>query len=483
MIVPFPRFEPDKSDFNPSAGDGVLNCLPVADGWGPMASLVEQSAALPSEPLGAVFVRKANGETTIIAGTETNLYKLNTSTNPYSWDEISKSTDAYSVPISDKWQFTVFGDYLIACSLGGPPQFFDIEAGTNFADLTGAPTARYVWTAGDFVVFGYLDGEPNKVRWSGLNDAEYWTSGQRGADEQVIPTGGEIMGGIGDQRGSLILMRDAMKYMQFAPESRYTFTFSDANTKRGVVAAHSIVQIGQNQFAYLSEDGFFSNLEGTPIGAEKVDRWFLNELDRDYLFDVKGMADPFNKIVWWRYRNTQGQNRLIGYDWQLSQWCYSDEQILEAAALASPALSWDALALQYASIDDVDVPFNSLLFQGGRPVFAGFNSNNKLVFAGGSNLAATLETSWVEPNQGKRAFLNEGRLIGDASTFTVAAGRKDFHSDDPEYKTAVSPSTRTGRLPLKADARLHRQRLAIPAGEIWEVVTAIDLNFVGSGQL
>lgn len=482
QFFPFPPFEPDKAEYNPDASDACLNALPAADGWKPQQALVEISDALPDTCLGIAAVRNSSDAVVIFAGTVDNLYKLDTTTSPYSWDEVSKSTDAYSVPTDEKWTFTVFGTTLVAHTLGDTPQYIDIDSPVAFADLTGAPTARHSWVAGDFFVFGHLSGAPNKIRWSGVNDVTFWTIGKRSADEQVVPRG-EIMGGIGDQRGAVIIHRSAMSYMQFAPNSGYTFTISDANSARGAVSPYSIVQIGPGDFFYLSEDGFFRGVRGQPIGAERVDGWFFDNVDLDYLYDVRGSADPFEKIVWFRFRQSDASFKLLGYDWQLDRWCQSDVSIREAVPLISPATSWDGLDALYASIDAADIPFDSRLLKGGRPTFGAVTTDDKLAFFSGTNRAATLETNGIELVPGSRAFVNEGRAIGDGETFTAQVGVQDHHGDDVTWKTAVSPSSRSKLLPFRASGRLFRLRKIYAAGAEWSIATGMQVNYEGDGDL
>lgn len=477
-------FEPEQSSlFISTAGNNLVNCLPHKNGWGPMPSFTEVSEALPTECLGAVFVFLASGAVKVFAGTATNLYRLNAGSYPYTWDEISKVTDTYAVPSGGRWDFELFGQNLIAANGGGVLQFVDVETSNDFADIAGSPNCKYVFSSGDFLIAANISGATSTIQWSGLNDSSFWTNGQRGADQQAFPSGGVIQGGIADRRGAVIFQRDRMQYLQFAPGSGYTFTTSEANTRRGVVSPLSIVQIGPEQFMYLSEDGFFSGVEGKPIGAERVDRWFFDEVDQTYLSEVRGMADPFDKIVWWRFKATDGMNKLLGYDWQLDRWCYSDQQITEAAKVALPGTTWDGLDNLYATIDAATESFDSALYKAGKPVFGGFTTNNKLAVATGVNKAVEIETGFLELNEGKRAFITGGHVQTDADTFTVSVGVKDYHSDDTTYKSAVSPSSRTKQLPLRADGRLHSFKLNIAAGENWEVANAIQIEANGSGKL
>lgn len=480
-MIPFPPFEPDRSPYQMISGDNLKNCLPVADGWGPMPDLVTISLALPSACKGAVYVRDASGDFTTIAGTATRLYKLNTAT--YAWDDISGPSAPYAVPLNDTWTFTRFGNRLIAHHLGNVVQVYDINAPATFTNLAGSPpVAKYSWVAGEFLVFGYLDAEPNYIQWSGVNDITFWTIGQRGADKQQLPTGEEVVGGIGDQMGAIVAQRGAMRYMRFAPETGYTFTISTANDKRGVVAPKSLVSIGPGQFVYLSEDGFFSGAEGTPIGAERVDSWFISQIDIDYLQDVVGVADPYQKIVWWQFQTPTGSKLALGWDWQLNRWCYTDQAFEIMVAMVTPALTWDGMDALYASFDVANIPFDARLLAGGRPTFAAFTTDHKLAYFSGENKAAVMETAEIELNEGMRTFVNGARVKSDATAFTVEVGQSDYHGGLMTYKAAATPSTRTKKVSLRCSGRLHRFRLNLAAGAMWSVVEGITPSGVIEGE-
>lgn len=481
-MIPFPLFEPDKSLFNGGAGYNLLNCLPVADGWGPMPDFEPLSAALGADCLGMTAYKAYDGTLTVIAGTATDLYKLNTSTSPYSWDNVSISAAAYSVPSGDLWSFAVFGDYLIACQLGNVPQFISLSTGVAFGNLAGSPpTAKYVATVGDFLVLFRLDGSPNKLQWSGLNDSEWWTPGQRNSDIQEFPDGGEIQALSRVGLGAVVIQRDGMKNMVFSGDTN-VFAFSDANSARGAISGPSVVQIGPGRFFYLAEQGFFSGIDGTPIGAERVDRWFFENIDLDYLPEVQGFADPYNKIAWWKFITIDGTSRLLGYAWQLNRWCYSDQDMQAGAAIATPGITLEGLDNLYASLDDIPASLDSRIFKGGRPVFAIIGTDGKLAFLAATNKAAVLETAQIELVKGSRAFVNGGRVVTDATGYTVTLRYADYHGGTITDKTAVSPSSRSGHLPLRASGRLFSFRMDIPAGTDWTVVTAIEPSVVREGQ-
>ncbi|MCZ7480556.1 hypothetical protein [Rhizobium rhizogenes] len=482
MRYAFGPFEPDKSVFNVAVSGNVVNAFPVANGWGPMPGLSVISDMLPAACRGAAYVRDSVGNYTIIAATASRIYKLNTT--DYSWDDISGPSAPYNLPLVDTWTFTVFGTKLLIHNIADPIQAYDIETGADCVDLPGSPPhAKYSWVSGDFLVIGSLSGSngEKKIRWSGVNDIEFWTIGEKGADEQVLPEGEEIMGGFGEQNGFYVINRSAMHFFVFSPSSGYTFTRQTLNPKQGAISAHSIVSIGPGLFFYLSEDGFFSGAARKPIGAERVDKWFLSQVDMAFLGEVQGASDPYEKIIWWKYRKTDGTYRRLGYDWQLDRWCTTDLQVGEMMSLVTPGVTWDGLATLYSSIEEVTEPFDSRVFLGGRPTMATFTVDNKLAFFSGENLPTMLETARIEPDSLIRTFCHSARVITDASGYSVTDTVYAYH----DAAGATSPpqtANRAGLLNYRQDGRLHKFSCTIPAGADWSIISDIDANFEEGGE-
>ncbi|MND84947.1 hypothetical protein D3C80_768500 [compost metagenome] len=482
MRLAFGPFEPDKSAFNAAVSGNIVNCFPVANGWGPMSGLTTISDALPAPCRGAVYVRNSVGNYTIIAATATNIYRLDTT--DYSWEDISGASAPFSLNLEDTWTFTVFGTKLLIHNVSDPIQVYDIELGAACADLPGSPPqAKYSWVSGDFLVLGYLAGTngEKKIRWSGVNNIEFWTIGERGADEQVLPEGNEIMGGFGEQNGFYVINRNAMHFFVFSPSSGYTFTRQTLNPKQGAISARSIVSIGPGLFFYLSEDGFFTGADRKPIGAERVDKWFLSQVDMTYLGEVQGSADPYEKIIWWKYRRQDGSFRRLGYDWQLDRWCTTDLQVGEMMSLVTPGITWEGLALLYATIDDVTEPFDSRVFLGGRPTMATFTTDNKLAFFSGENLGATLDTAIIETDAVIRTFCRSARVITDALGFSVTDTVYSYHGSTGSVSAAQTVN-RAGLLNFRQDGRLHKFSCSIPSGSDWSIISDIEATFEEAGE-
>lgn len=478
-MIRFPNFEPDRSDYALDATTMLVNAAPVKDGWGPVPDIVAISDALGAACLGAVYARTSSGAYRLIAGTASALYELE---SDYSWTDVTGSTTP-AVPAGDRWSFAQFGPNLVAVNLGTVPQALDLDSGTDFADLSGSPpTARYAWVAGEHLVLGHHTSFPNRLQVSGIGDAAFWTLNERGCDLQDFPDGEEIMGGIGSEKGALIFHRTMIRQMVLQPSGAYSFATQVVNPSRGVVAPLSIAQIGPGQFFYYSQDGFFLGAEGKPIGAERVDRWFSQQIEPTKIGEIRSVADPFEKIVWTQAEKPDGDKFLLGYDWQLDRWCYADNNVSEMCVMVTPGVSWDGLGSLYTTIDDIDVPFDSALFSGGLVRFAAFNTSNELCFFTGEPRAATLETSDLEFNPGFRSFLQELRVYTDCTDFTIEVGTRDFHGDPITWCNPVTPFSTTKACHFRSNGRLHRIRMNIAEGMNWNHVIGLEEKVRREGQ-
>jgi hypothetical protein len=166
--IPLGAFAPDASSFNREAIDTVRGMLPSRDGWNRFPGLVAASAALPSRPIGAVeAIDPADGATYIYAATQSGMYRLDTSSDPYTWTDVSNaSIQPYSLSDETMVDFTIFGDKVIAANRAWPGlQVATIGSG-SFSTIAGAPTASFVETFGDRVWALGQTAAPNRVEYS-----------------------------------------------------------------------------------------------------------------------------------------------------------------------------------------------------------------------------------------------------------------------------------------------------------------------------
>lgn len=472
-MIPFPPFEPDRAVY--ASGQEIINCVPVADGWGPLADLTVISEALASTCLGAWYVRTSSGAYRVFAATQTAIYEQDTT--DYSWTDVSRlAGGAYAVPDGDEWSAAVFGTVLILTNIADVVQSINVDSGSNFAALAGSPPqAKYVWVAGDYLVLGNHAGFPNRIETSGINDATYWTIGLKGCDVQDFPDGDEVMGGIGTEKGAVIFQRTMIRAMTLMYSGEYSFRTDVVNATRGIASPLSISNIAPGRYVYYSPDGFFMGPEGTAIGRNRVDRWFNSEADGDLIHTVKAMADPFQKIVWFQATRPDTTKFLLGYSWAEDRWCYADSNFTAMAALVTPAVTIDGLALLYATIDDVLPPFDSRLFTGGAPTMAVFDTSNRMCLMTGLPREATLTTVDTQLSPGRRSFVTEATAISDCSDYTLTPITATKYGGARTAGTASSPHSSSGICPMRSSGRLHAFRMGIAAGVDWQHVTGVDV--------
>lgn len=480
-MIPFAPFEPDRTRYAIDASKNQINAIPVKDGWGPLPDLVALSQSLGAACLGGWSVRKQDGTFRLIAATETGIYELNGT--DYSWDEISGSSAPYSVPTGDRWSATKYGQTLVLCNLGDDPQYLDIDNGTAFADLPGSPPkARYCATIGEYLALGYLDGYPNRFMLSGIGDAGFWTLGQRGCDLQDFADGEEIVNIQGGERGAIIAHRTAFTEVALTTGGDYSFTTRVVNPSRGVFAPLSVVPIGPGAFVYYARDGFFMNVEGQPIGAERVDMWFQEKADSLYTQQIRGFADPFRKIAWFQSQDATGTKFLLGYHWQLDRWCYADNNVSEMCIMATPGVTWDGIETLYDSWDDAELPWDSALLTGGALRFAAFDTDNKLGFFTGLPRAASLMTADVQLSAGGRSFVQGARITTDCDDFTLTSITSDKHGGTRTEGNPVSPYPATGMCHFRSGGLLHAFKMEIPQGTDWSHVIGVDVDYQPEGR-
>lgn len=505
-MIFFAPFEPDKPLHDPAATSHVNNVRPVAGGWAPLKTLVPFSEALPAEPRGYIAVRTAGGTQATFVGTETALYKLSSAG---AWEDVSSTT--YALPAGAEWSFDLFGDRVIASNVADGVFYYDVGSSTDFAALAGTPPkAKYVSVVGDFVWLLGLDTDDAGYAFSGLNNSEEWTPGTNFSDSGTFPDGGEIMGCVSTVGGCFILQRNMIRQAVFNPSSGFTFTTSIANERTGCVAPLSISKIGPADFVFLSQDGFYRGVSAQPIGAERVDRTFKDNVSASNLETVKAAADPDEKMVYFRYVKTDGQSSFLIYDWQLDRWSQSDQNVSGLGTIVTSSLTLEDLDVLFPDgIDSVSLSVDSAEFSGGRPALAGFSADWRVGYFTGPNLEAQVQTGTLGLNSPQRSFVRGVQVVGDVGvagpgsfdntelpideiegsvddyyepTFYVKFGTADFHSQELTWGSESSPNFYTGIVPFRSSGRLHRANLRVLSSTTWSHLTALDIDVIGEGN-
>ena len=213
-----------------------------------------------------------------------------------------------------------------------------------------APASKYLAVVRDFVVAANLVDAPNKLQWCDINDETNWNTGNASqSDFQIIADGGTIQNITGGEFG-IILLEKAIYRMQYVG-SPYFFQFDAISRNIGCPEGNSV--INSNGITYfLSDDGFYmcDGRSVTPIGAEKVDKYFYSNFDVTKSDTMSVAIDPARKLVVWNYPTVDGARELLVYNWQLQKWTRAEtttDYLAQNSVAAQSGTTLEALDSQY----------------------------------------------------------------------------------------------------------------------------------------
>lgn len=485
-ILPFGRFAPSLADHEPDLCDAIMNVIPMSRGYRPFPQLMAVSDALPSKPIGAIQAVSPAGLSRLFAATQTALWRLDTTSIPYGWDEVTNGALSMNLSGESAVDFVVFGSKVIAFNAGMLPQIADIETG-SFTTLAGSPgTSAYGIEFKDRVWGLNQSSANNRIEWSGINDQTFWQPNKRGSDFQSFPDGGPVRGAFKMGGVLYVFQEDAIRVVQYVGGA-FTFSILPIQEEFGTPSHQTIVSTPSGGF-FLAESGFHAVAGGAvqDIGADSVNEWFRDtQVDLAKLWAVQGAHDPVNKLALWRYA-TPGHaadgytNKMIGFHYGLGRWFPVSLDCSWIFRAESAGLSLDSDF--FDDLDNLDINLDSRIYDGGRPQLAGFTSDWKLGFFTGSPMAATLETADVQMRAARRSHVRGFRLrIEGTPSYTGQIGTKEHYTADRRWRDAVSPN-RAEVCTCHADGLLHRNRFNLAAGENWNVATGVEItDSVASG--
>lgn len=473
--ITFGEWTPDQ----PGIANGLRkaeNVYPKLLGYGAISTPVDYSAAASENLNNVVAGKTVSGGTTVFAGGDSKLFKLDPSDR--SLDDVSKA-GGYSTATDQKWRFTQFGNVMIGANGQAKLQGFNLTSSTLFADLSAdAPAAKFVTVVRDFVVSGWQSTYPNRVQWSALGDESSWAvSATTQADYQDIPDGGTVVGVTGGEFG-LVLMDRSIHRMSYIG-SPLVFQFDNISRNLGCYEANSIIQYGGTTF-FLADDGFYACDGQTllPIGNEKVNRFFFDNVDEGTLYQMSAAVDPTKKLIIWSYTsiNSATPDSLLIYNFQTQKWSSGTANVDAISSSSTPGYTLESLDA-FGNLETIEVSFDSRLWLGGKLQLAGVHGN-KIVTFSGDNAVATIETGDIEL-PGLTSAITMVKPIVDGGSGSVALLSRRLLSESTEFGTQVAANSEN-RVSVRGIGRYHRLQLT-PSGS-WTSVVGLDieLNPLGS---
>jgi len=476
-VIPVGEWLPDLPENQNPGALMAKNVLPGKVGYLPMQEPSESYNALTNRAQGHFSCKDAAGNARNYAGDVGNLYHLSGAT----WSDISKAATTYTTPPTGFWEFTQWNDTVIAVNGSEVPQRASLGA-TAFVDLGGAPpVSKHIAVVKDFVVLGNTASGPNHLRWSAFQNSESYTiTTATQADEQFLyGDGGGIQRIVGGEFGTIFQDRQLVRMQYVGPPVIFQFEVVDRN--RGSLNAAGVIPVGDITF-YMSDSGFFvwDGSRSHPIGDQKIDRYFFNDVDFSYIERVYGGADVERKIAMWIYPGegsvSGACNKYLAYNWGVTRWSTGEINAEILCQFLSPGFTMDDID-GFGTVDTIGISFDSRQWQGGQFSFGSFSTNHKLATFSGDVLAATVDTGEATLKGGVRAFIRGTRPIVEGGAATVAVGSRNLLSSASSFMTAVSQRD-SGYCPQRVDARYNRFRIQSSA---FTSIIGVEVDWDESG--
>lgn len=407
MYLDLKDFLPDHPEYRNEGLTDAKNVVPSFKSYQPMKGLVGVSTnALTGRCQGFKSFKSSSGNITSFAGDETKLYKYLSN----AFTDVSGGT-TFATPTDHQWEFTQFGNYVIASNGSNTPQVWQLDNSSAWANLGGSPPVfKHSAVVRSFLVSGWQPSNRNRIHWSAIGDHTGWTVGTDQSDQATLYDTPEITGIVGGEFG-IIFSVDKVFQLNFVGGSSI-FQIRTIEQQRGCIAPGSLVTVGNTSY-FLSQDGFAStNGETTElIGENRVDDFFDGSLDQANILRITSGHDPLNKLIFWSYpsTNSSGGNpdRIICYNYSADRWSYIEVATQFVGSAFTTGTTLELLDNISTNIDTgFSDSFDSRIWQGGTLFFSAFNSTNHFATFSGNNLEATIGIGEQEFVDGKRSFVS-----------------------------------------------------------------------------
>jgi hypothetical protein len=274
--------------------------------------------------------------------------------------------------------------------------------------------------------------------------------------------------------------------MSYAPGSPIIFGIDRISNDDGLFAPYSLINAGDRVF-FCSPQGFKMLLPGgypQPIGKERVDRTFFEDVDTANLQLMIAAHDPRNNRVFWAYKSLSGAtdqfDKMLCYDWVLDKWTLISISGEFITSLAQPGITLENVDDVYG--DDIDtITLSSLdnISVSSLPAVSAASPDHKIAFFSGARLEATMETP-EQGGDGRRLFVRGFRPVCDAASIYGSVSKRENAQAVQTYSNESSVNAQ-GFCPQRVSTRYARGRVRVPAGTAWTYASGIEPDVATEG--
>ncbi|MCK5015973.1 MAG: hypothetical protein KAS32_02785 [Candidatus Peribacteraceae bacterium] len=462
-------------DLPPLNNPGLIlakNVVPSDKTYTPFYSIAPQTDAIDGAASGYLSGQDDESNTFNFTGDTSKLYSLTTA----AWGDVSK-VGGYATATEGGWEFTQFGQTVIATNLADTMQTWTLGTSTVFTDIvatTGtAPKAKFITTFNNAFLFvahtdDAVDGVvPTRVRWPGINSYDSWELSSTTLSNQVdLETRfGEITNLATSD--NIYFFQEKAITVASPTSDRTVFRFDRIIENKGVTAPKSVINMGA-ELAFLSDDGFYILSAGKliPISNGKIDKFFLNDYQADFYYRIVGGWDPIKKLLYWAYPGAQAvagrPNRLLIYNYSSNatkRWTIIYGEYNYICTYASPGYSLDDLD-QFGTMDTLPYSLDSRAWTGGAISFAAFGEDNKLGTFSATPKSAELISGETQLNpKGKTLVTKVRPIFNGSATLSSCLGYRDLQNEDISFTPANTMNSQ-GEVAFRNNSRYQSIKVA-----------------------
>jgi hypothetical protein len=477
-------FAPDSDPTTPGVLTDCSHLIPFESGMRGAPSAVDVGVdALAAACAGIAGTSDLSGNRRLIAGTAAKLYEQSGTT----WTDVSRVGD-YTLGTDDRWSFAQFANATIVATPTAPLQR---SVTGDFADIAGAPSAKIVVSAKDFVIAFNTSSYADEWYCSAQYDDTDWA-----LDVATQCVSGRLTNGTGPIVAAARFGGDVIVYKQSSMMvARYVgapavWDFEPVSTDVGCVGQEAVVETPMGHI-FVGEDNVYLH-DGTtprPIATGVIRRWLFADMAPTYRYKTICVWDRVNHIVRIMYASiasvTGAIDSSVVYHVGSGKWGKDDMAVEAAVNYVTPSLTYDGSSPLFTTYDSVTttLSYDSLFWISGIALPAIVNTSHSVRTLSGVTSGAYFLTGIYGDDQGYsfcRGLRVRFTKAPDSCLLKtyirmVESGEQDVEDGRPEN----SVSKADGKFDFRQTGRWHSFRVA-PTGDF--DVTALRIDLVSAGD-
>jgi len=258
------------------------------------------------------------------------------------------------------------------------------------------------------------------------------------------------------------------------------------SASRGTLAPFSVVNLGYFSF-FLAQDGWFitNGSQVEPIGTQRVNRWFRDNVNQDKIGEVQGAIDWQNEAIIWSFHGegSEVRNRLLVYSFAEGRWSTATVTVDWLVGSNLDGIDLDSLDAIYGDLDSIPGTLDSSEFASGDRRLAAFvkgaTTSEYNLFTGDP-----LEAEWVtgefQPSPSRRVFVSEVTPLMEATDWDMTAQLQFRNNRGQEEASSTATAGWAGFCAVRGEGQKMAVRLTKPSGS-WQRAQGIQVRFRPAG--